>query len=183
MLEYDSTILGRKVDPSVTDVPQEMLDTESLFLFDQQNLVKAVRERVSIFMLNDYIEDLYESPIEYWKNILLREIVSYYSLNTLKLYMSEIFSNIDIKNEIINLLRFLKGDFLKLIKEKFPKEVQNNQTEDLDYNEVKVWITEQVQTSPFLFVMAIGSIDSLSFELFIQTVIDESSQDSYSENI
>lgn len=170
---YESAILGRMVDPSVTDISQEEYNAESLYLFDQQRLLELVREKVSLYVLDDYLRDLRFSPREYWL-LLLREVSNYYSLNILKLHSADAFADIDLRVELGQLLRYLKGPLLDVI-------VKNRIDESIGYEEFLLKL--RGSGMPYLFKWSMVYIYKEGFQDFIRTVVGEANQHYYSDKL
>lgn len=166
---YDSKVLGGVVDQP-TEEEQTELNWQLLYSFDQEKLLQCIKNRVSKYFLNDYLDDLKYSPKEYWRNIVLREIISHYAL-PLKLFLSEGFEiDIDIKMEIFKLIRYLKIDLLDKVYEQFKKQEKVLNEEFLKF------IKTIDELSPFLFRWSMTYIDRESLERFVKIILEESKQ-------
>jgi len=102
----DSIILGRVVDFEVNEIDQCDLNAESLYLYDQNCLLDSVKTKVSKYDLLYYYDVLSEAPADLWK-LLLRNMIEYYSLNSLKSLLTDSFDN-SISEEVRNLFFFIK---------------------------------------------------------------------------
>lgn len=116
-MSLDHAILGRITDYDIDDrdVPQSILNAESLFYADRENLLNTIPVRASEYDIKFYLENLAEDedPV-YWRKVLAK-IIDVYSMNSLKLFFGESYSNVDIRTETINLLQFLKIEFLNML--------------------------------------------------------------------
>jgi len=103
----DSVLLGKLADDIDGEDTQEEVNEESLFLYNQNDLLKSISEKISRYELVYLLNQVKISYNEYWLDVL-KEIINVYDLNSLKHYLTD---NIDIPNfnmEIKRLLLFLK---------------------------------------------------------------------------
>ena len=168
-------VLGRLSDPASSPDTQEEINAESLYLYDQDKLIRAIELRVSKYTLDFYLENLIEAPREYWL-LLLRKIINVYNLNTLKLHLSEGFdSNIELQDEIIKLVYFLKVDLPLFL---FDKKIKDT----ISFDEFRKLISTH-EEFPYLFKWSILYIDLESYNLFIKQAVSESKELTYSDEV
>lgn len=176
---YDDPVLSRLTDYSVSDDQQEETNKVSLFLYDQKMLLKCIKVRVSKYTLQFYIDNIKNGNMtqSYWL-IVLREIINKYSLNSMKLFLTNIENVDNISNKIIDLLYFIKNDLIEYffvnklyLKDYIPKDEFINTITNSDIN------------IPYLFKWAMVYIDKESYDSFIDEVLRESSEYDYSDDV
>jgi len=171
----DDVVLGVITDLDVNEYTQEEVNEESLFLFDQNNLLKSVKLRMSAYSLYYYFNVLKDSEDLYWKRFL-REIISHYSINSLKPYLSEGYpTNMDLINQTKLMYYFIKISLIKTLEEH--REYAVTSKENLE-----ILIIENDLNPPKLFKIAMLGIDNESFDLFMKTILYERTKE-YSEDI
>lgn len=168
----DDIVLGRLVDLQDNDSDEDQCDlnAESLYIYDQKQLLESVKYRVSKYAILYYLDTLNSAPFDLWKS-LLRNIIDHYSLNSLKPYLSETFpSSIDVTRETKLLFYFLKVTLINII----------NENTNLSINDIISRVKER-DNNPWLFGYAIDYLDADSMIEFQTSIRLESKQD-YNEN-
>jgi len=172
MSDFNHVIMGRLVDPSLTDISQETLNAESLFINDKQVLLNLVKEKTTKQDLNFYFDILQDCPNDYWF-LLLDEIIKYYSLNSINIIINDISlsNNLDIQKAVKNLFYFLKNYQF----EKITKDFLKSKKEDLtNYTFYLKTLKEKSIEIPYLFNWFLTYTDSQSFLDFLKTMKFES---------
>jgi len=174
---YDDLVLSTLPDKSIDDSVMEEENAKSLYLYDQNMLLKSINLRISRSTLSYYIENLKRSPVGFWIRSL-RNIISVYSLNNLKLFLNDTERVEDLSSKIKDLLLFVKVDLIDyLFLNKFYTKNYMEKEEFLSL------IRKSELNIPYLFKWVMVYIDKDSYDLFIKRVLEESSEESYSEEV
>jgi hypothetical protein len=165
----DSQVLGRLTDEIDSDIPQEDVNEESWFRFNQTNLIESMFKKISEYELKYLIEDVYNSDNEYWK-IVLKSLIRHFSLHSFKIYL---FNEIDIfgeKNDIIKLIYFIK-----IILQNKLMRIKSNYFERENF----INLLKTIKSTPDYFSNLILDLDDESYSIFIKKLLKES-QEEYS---
>lgn len=156
-------VLGNTLDEYDNDDTQEDVNERSLQMYYQRRLLDLISERTSKYELKYLFEELSRTTPEFWM-LVLKEIIKVYSLNSLKPYTFDGYSNIDLVKETRRLLVFIK---IILTQEKITSNISR---ED---------ITDKLKklNSPLLMNRAIDFIDNESLKNFTKTLEIESTKD------
>jgi hypothetical protein len=162
----DSLILGITSDEMDSNLDQDEINEISLYLYDQEELLRKVKERMSKYMLEFYIEKIPAEDIEFW-SIMLQEIIQVYSLNSLKPYMAEVFRTPELGKNIKDLLWFVKTDLI------------TNTVENITIDTTREKLVELLKSwkAPILLVYAINMNDGGSLDSFKKAIVQESKMD------
>lgn len=176
---FDDIVLGRVVDFEENDISQEELNSDSLFLFDQHNLIKCAKYRISKYTLNYYLNALSHCDTDLWK-IVLKELIKVYSLNSLKDFLIDSFpTEISLQVEVPKLIYFIKVDLIDYIINK------NLDIEHLrNRNPFLKEISDELGLDkiPYLFKYCMNYIDKESYLRMISRIIRDKFAE-YSENV
>ncbi len=165
---FDDPVLGRVTDFEENEIPQEIISGESLFIYNQNELLKSIKRRISKYELKFLIDEVKDSNIEYFREII-KLLSSHYSLNSLRSFLTPSFTKLDFRKETIKLLYFLK---VYLLEKLF--EYNINEDHFSNMNDFESFLNEKnIRVVP-MFRFALKYIDRESFQSFISKIISES---------
>lgn len=164
----DSLILGKLTDLLDPELTQEEKNEESLFIYNQEELIKKINVRISKYELDFLIDEVKEkSPLEYWLRVL-KVLIKKYSLNPLKSLLNNEYHTLGQRGVIINLLYFMKVELPKTVIEKrISVNLNRNKLKNLFKN----------MTVPKSFLYTLKYIDNDSLERMLKEIIKESKQE------
>jgi len=164
----DSYILGKHSDLLDPDLTQEEVNEKSLFIYDQEELIRKTEVRISKYELDFLINSVKEdSPREFWLRVL-KKLIKKYFLNSLKSLLNDEYPTFNQRREIIDLLIFMKTKMPMIVKEKkIDQDIERNRLKEI-MNEVE---------SPDSIRYALKYIDKTSLNRFVKEIIKESKQD------
>ena len=159
-------VLGRIVDQDVDNDPQELLNAESIFIYDSMVFIDNIGNRQSKYDLEFYIQNLIEENDEYFWEEVFRKLILSYHLNALKVYLEKGFRflEIDIKQESINLIRFIKIELIDKLED-------NNITIE-QISSIPNFVSK-INKHPSLFGYFLTYTDAESFSNFISKIFQE----------
>ena len=163
---FDSVILGRLVDEIESEDDQTDLNERSLFLHDQEVLIKSIDRKISKYELTFLLEQIKDSSDEFWVS-LLKKIIRCYSLNSLKTILSTTSSS-DLTQSILRLLIFIKIELVNYIEDKMLK------VEDLDREKLEEIIISMDSGNSELFMVTLSYLDKESLHRMIHKLVNES---------
>lgn len=163
----DIDLLAYRLADDNMNENQEDINDESLYLYDHNKFINLLKSKTSVYIINDYINEFKDEDEQFWFRIL-REVIDIYSLNCLKMFFSDITSDElpqDMKQEIKNLILFLKGDLQDYIK-------YNKMMSNLSVGEFTVGIKSL--NVPYLFKWFLIYTDIITFNTFLNLIVSES---------
>lgn len=164
----DDQVLGRVADFEDNEIPQDIISGESLFIHNQNELLKSIKRRISKYELDYLMDQVKTSNNDFWREVIKR-VSGYYTLNSLRSFLTPSFTKLDFAKETIKLLYFLKV--------RLPEVLFDNNI-DYDFfseaNDFEKFLEEKkINIVPF-FKFVLKYIDRDSFREFIRTIISES---------
>lgn len=145
--------LADDIDPVDT---QEEINSLSLYIHDYRGLIESIDNRISKYELDFLTEELDIDDEDLWKNILQR-IIKVYSLNNLKLFVSNsMFSTFG--NLVKELLYDLKLRMLKDIEEKKITRTMSqielhNYLKENKYSHLTIWALQFIDRESYMYFM------------------------------
>ena len=165
---FDDPNMGELVDEINSDESQEDLNVEKLYKHTMRSIIYMIQKRCSYHDLLEAFNEIGIAEPSFWLTAL-KEIISTYSLNSLKIFLSPGFKiDLDIEKDIRDLVLFLKGTLIRQIES---KELNINLLKDIE--EFKS-IVFNIENCPKLLKTAITYIDTVSYNKFIKTLNEES---------
>jgi hypothetical protein len=160
-------VLGNTLDEYDDEDTQEDVNINSIHMYHQKRLLDSIHNRTSRYELKYLFEELSRTTPEFWM-LVLKEIIKVYTLNSLRPFTIEGYSNIDIVRETRKLLVFIK---VILVSEKIDITISRKEFKD----------KLEKLNPPELMRIAIDFIDDESLKSLIKTLVRESRQDYYEE--
>ena len=170
----DDPILGTLVDEIESDYSQEDVNQQSLYVHNQIELLDAIDKRKSKYELSYYVDNVSYLDLDYWVR-LLKEVIRFYSINSLKIYLADEFQNnaqfdlAKFQKDVKSLILAIKIDLIDYIKD--GKLVEMFDREAF----YQFLIDNNIQSS--LLIWAINYIDVESFEEFRDKLFNEAKQE------
>jgi len=160
-------VLGNTLDEYENIETQEDLNIRSMHMYHQKRLLDIIDKKISKYELKYLFEELSRTAPEFWK-LVLRYIIKVYSLNSIRPYLSDGYSNVDLVREVRKLLVFIKVVLI-------------NQDIKPDLTRQKVVDIFKKHDAPKLMNVALIYIDDISLENFLTTLHVEGKQEYYEE--
>lgn len=173
----NSYILGQLEDDIDSSESQISINERSLFLYDQSELIRSIKKRLSKYEIKFLLDKTKDSNEEFWI-LLLNTLIKHYSLNSIKPYLSEAFKLLDIKKDTVDLLVFIKFTIMKLIDK---GTIDRNMSRKVFENIVSSLNSNEKIDIPRFIKDIILYTDNESFNFFRDRIIKESAM-SYDED-
>jgi len=168
----DSLILGKLTDLLDPELTQEEKNEESLFIYNQEELIKKISVKISRYEIDFLVDEVKEkSPLEYWLRIL-KTLIKKYSLNPLKSLLNNEYHTLNQREVIIELLYFMKVELPKIV-------IEKRISISLDRTTLKSLFKNTMTPKSFLYTLKY--IDNDSLERMLKEIIKESKQE-YTED-
>lgn len=150
----DSIILGRLVDLEDGDETQEEINAESLFFYNQRELLDKLQDKdVSKYEIFFLLDELVNAGRIFWTTAF-KELIKVFSLNTLKTFL-EYEISLDRAEEVKKMIKYLKGTL--------PDALIDNPL-PIDREGIIKYLTKT--KSPHMLIHALETMDSDSVDRF-----------------
>ena len=168
MLNKDVSPLGMLTDEITAEEDQSDLASIGIYQEDMVQFYDHLSDRLSKYTISYYLDAIKNTDMSYWGSVFTA-LIHIYRLDSLKLYIDDVFVDPDKVIEAKKLLHYIKVDLIDFI-------LNGKLDKDITRDDLETFLMNDKNTPEYM-ITAIKYIDRECYREFISAIMHESTLD------